>query len=152
MANIYLATIVTAALLPSVVSAQSKPSSAPAATPAPAPVTGCVSAKPDANGRYVFTDENGVLQYQLKGRRLSRFAGQRVELVGGAPGGGGLAVRGGLVGPQAGARGVALDPSQESVRRQPGGGGTGVGATMPEFQVSRIKVVDGAACEEPGRR
>ena len=46
---------------------------------------------------------------------------QRVELVGAPPGSNGLAVRGGLVGPQAGARGVALDPAQESVLRQPGG-------------------------------
>jgi len=124
-----------------------------AQSPAPPDVTmtGCVSAKPDAQGRYTFADENGVMKYQLKGRRLSRYAGQRVELVGGAPKtGGGLSVRGGLVGPLAGARGVALDPAQESVRRQPGGGGDGVGPTFPELQVSRVKAVAGA-CETPPR-
>src|SRR5689334_20424945 len=111
-------------------------------------MTGCVSAKPDAKGRYTFENADGVSRYQLTGRKLTKFAGQRVELVGASPGGGGLAVRGGLVGPQAGARGVALDPSQESVRRQPGGGGAGIGPSYPEFKVSRVKGVAGA-CEEP---
>jgi hypothetical protein len=114
--------------------------------PPPVTVTGCVSAKPDATGRYTFDAADGVSTYRLSGRRLARFAGQRVELVGGAPGGGGLAIRGGLVGPLAGARGAALDPSQESVRRQPGGGGAGVGPTYPEFKVSRVRTVEGT-CE-----
>jgi hypothetical protein len=113
-------------------------------------LTGCVSAKPDANGRYTFEGADGISRYQLTGRRLARFAGQRVELVGGAPGGGGLAVRGGLTGPLAGARGTALDPSQESVRRQPGGGGAGIGPSYPEFKVSRGKTVDGT-CEAAAR-
>ena len=109
-------------------------------------MTGCVSAKPDANGRYTFDNADGFSRYQLTGRKLAKFAGQRVELVGASPGGGGLAIRGGLAGPQAGARGVALDPSQESVRRQPGGGGAGIGPSYPEFKVSRAKTVEGA-CE-----
>ena len=91
-------------------------------------------------------------QYQLNGKRLSRYAGQFVELVGGIPvGGGGLAIRGGLVGPQAGARGVALDPSQESVRRQPGGGGAGIGPSYPEFKVSRVKTIEGTCEDVPVR-
>ena len=114
-------------------------------------MTGCVSAKPDANGRYTFDNADGVSRYQLTGRKLAKFAGQRVELVGASPGGGGLAIRGGLVGPQAGARGVALDPSQESVRRQPGGGGAGIGPSYPEFKVSRVKGVAGT-CEEPAAK
>ena len=111
-------------------------------------MTGCVSAKPDAKGRYTFDNADGVSRYQLTGRKLAKFAGQRVELVGASPGGGGVAIRGGLVGPQAGARGVALDPSQESVRRQPGGGGAGIGPSYPEFKVSKVKTVTGA-CGDP---
>ena len=114
-------------------------------------MTGCVSAKPDANGRYTFEGADGLSKYQLTGRRLARFAGQRVELVGGSPGGGGLAVRGGLVGPLAGARGAALDPSQESVRRQPGGGGAGIGPSYPEFKVSSAKTVAGTCEAAPVR-
>jgi hypothetical protein len=115
-------------------------------------LTGCVSAKPDAAGRYTFEGADGLSRYQLTGRRIARLAGQRVELVGGAPGGGGLAIRGGLVGPQAGARGVALDPSQESVRRQPGGGGAGIGPTYPEFKVSSAKTVAGTCEQAPAPR
>lgn len=130
--------------------AQSPARKPPAKTPTSVTMTGCVSAKPDASGDYTFADAAGVNTYRLKGRRLSRFAGQRVELVGGSPGGGGLAIRGGLVGPLSGARGVALDPSQESIKRQPGGGGTGIGPAYPEFRVSKVKTVAGA-CEAPAR-
>jgi hypothetical protein len=136
-----VAAIAAAALLPTVVMAQSQ-------SPTNITMTGCVSAKPDANGRYTFDNADGVSRYQLTGRKLKSFAGQRVELVGARPDGGGLAIRGGLAGPQAGARGVALDPSQESVRRQPGGGGAGIGPSYPEFKVSRVKGVAGT-CEEP---
>jgi hypothetical protein len=128
--------------------AQEKPAQPkPAAKSSTVTMTGCVSGKPDASGRYTFAETDGVGRYQLSGRRLARFAGQRVEIVGGSPGGGGLAVRGGLVGPMGGARGVAIDPAQESVRRQPGGGGAGIGPAYPEFRVSRVKTVAGV-CEE----
>lgn len=139
-----VAAIAIAALLPAVAIAQSQSSTN-------VTMTGCVSAKPDANGRYTFDNADGLSRYLLTGRKLKGFAGQRVELVGARPDGGGLAVRGGLVGPQAGARGVALDPSQESVRRQPGGGGAGIGPSYPEFKVSRVKGVAGT-CEEPASK
>jgi hypothetical protein len=132
-------------------------SAAHAQSPAPAPkaptavtMTGCVSARPDASGNYTFADAEGVSTYRLKGRKLSRFAGQRVEVVGGSADGGGLAIRPRLVGPMGGARGVALDPAQESIRRQPGGGGAGIGPAYPEFRVSKVKTVSGA-CEAPAR-
>jgi hypothetical protein len=140
-----LVTLAAAALLAPVLSAQRAPAPTPK-IPTEITMTGCVSAKPDASGRYIFAEADGISRYELKGRRLSRWAGQRVQLVGPSPDGGGLAVGGGLVGPVAGARGVALDPSQESVKRQPGGGGAGIGPRFPEFRVSRVKAADGA-CE-----
>ena len=139
-----VAALAVAALLPVAAMAQSQSST-------DITMTGCVSAKPDAKGRYTFDNADGVSRYQLTGRKLASFAGQRVELVGARPDGGGVAIRGGLVGPQAGARGVALDPSQESVRRQPGGGGAGIGPSYPEFKVSRVKGVAGT-CEEPAAK
>jgi hypothetical protein len=111
-------------------------------------VTGCVSAAPDGSGRYTLAGADGVTQYQLKGKKLAKLAGQWVELAGGTSNAGPVAMRGGLVGPLAGARGVALDPSQESVKRQPGGGGAGIGAEFPEFRVSRVKAV-GGGCDGP---
>jgi hypothetical protein len=148
MSNAVVATVGAVLLLSSGMSAaQAQKGTAPP----PVTMTGCVSTKPDANGRYTFAAADGLSRYQLTGRRLARFAGQRVELVGGRADGGGLAIRGGLVGPQAGARGAALDPSQESVRRQPGGGGAGIGPSYPEFKVSSVKTVAGG-CEEPASR
>jgi hypothetical protein len=120
-------------------------------SPAAVTMTGCVSSKPDAAGRYTLAEADGLTRYQLTGKRLAKFAGQRVEVVGGAPTGNGVTMRGGLVGPMGGARGVALDPAQESIKRQPGGGGTGIGPTYPEFRVARVKTVDGA-CEESSAR
>jgi len=133
-------------LAPLVAMAESQTPLKPPAPPNPLTMTGCVSPKPDASGRYTFERTDGLSKYQLTGRRLAQFAGQRVELVGGSPTGG-LAVRGGLVGPQAGARGVALDPAQESVLRQPGGGASGTGPKYPEFKVAQVKAVPGT-CEE----
>ena len=152
MSRPLIATVAAVGLLAPLV-AIAQQSQTPVSPPAPPSgsaltLTGCVSTKPDSSGRYTFAGADGVSQYQLNGKRLSRYAGQHVELVGGIPvGGGGLAIRGGLVGPQAGARGVALDPSQESVRRQPGGGGAGIGPSYPEFKVSRVKTIAGT-CEE----
>jgi hypothetical protein len=141
-----LVTFAAALLVAPVLGAQQTPV-APPKIPSEITLTGCVSAKPDASGRYIFADADGTSRYELKGRRLSRWAGQHVQLVGGAPDGGGLAVSGGLVGPAAGARGVALDPSQESVKRQPGGGGGGIGPRFPEFRVSRVKSAEGKCAQ-----
>lgn len=146
-----LIAIVAATALMTASSGAQQPSASSPKTPEPITLTGCVSAKPGASGQYVFSEAGGVSRYQLKGRRLNKFAGLRVEVVGGTPGGDGVAVRGGLVGPLAGARGVAIDPSQESVKRQPGGGGAGVGPAYPEFRVSRVKALGGACEDAPAR-
>jgi hypothetical protein len=144
------ATVAAVVLLaPLVAVAQSQTPLVPPAPPGGVTMTGCVSPKPDASGRYTFEGPDGLAKYRLTGRRLAQWAGQRVELVGAPPGSSGLAVRGGLVGPQAGARGVALDPAQESVLRQPGGGASGTGPTYPEFKVARVKAVPGTCEESP---
>jgi|KBSSwiStaDraftv2_1062776.scaffolds.fasta_scaffold47051_3 hypothetical protein len=149
MSKLFIAAVALALLVPALRAQQSP--APPSKPPSEITLTGCVSAKPDASGRYTFADADGVSRYELKGRKLSRWAGQRVQVVGGRPDGGGLAVSGGLQGPIAGARGTALDPSQESVKRQPGGGGAGIGPRFPEFRVSRVKAADGA-CEQSGAR
>jgi len=137
-----LITFAATALLAPVLGAQQAPAPPPK-VPAEITMTGCVSAKPETSGRYIFADADGISRYELRGSKLSKWAGQRVQLVGARPDGGGVSVGGGLVGPIAGARGVALDPSQESVKRQQGGGGGGIGPRFPEFKVSRVKSADG---------
>jgi len=107
-------------------------------------MTGCVSGKPVPSGQYTFEDGNGLAQYRLSGKAMRKYAGQRVEVIGG-PTGGGLTVKGGLwPAPTGGARGVALDPGQEAIARQMPPGKPSDTDKMPEFKVSNIRVVDGA--------
>ena len=149
MSNRWMMTVIVVAFVaPSVAAAQNQPPSS-SKTPEPITLTGCMSATPGASGQYTFEGADGISRYQLKGKSLKKFAGMRVEVVG-ASSAGAVAVRGGLVGPLNGARGVAIDPSQESVKRQPGGGGAGIGPAYPELKVSRVKAV-GGACEAPTR-
>jgi hypothetical protein len=68
-----------------------------------------------------------------------------VRLIGG-PQGSKLSVSGGLW-PSANVAGQAgaIDGAQESIARQPGGGGSGTGAAnLPEFRVVSVRTVDGS--------
>jgi len=104
--------------------------------------------KPPPSGQYTFAETDGIREYRLTGKGLRKFAGQRVELVGGgSPDKGGLAVKGGLwPPPSGGARGVAQDPSQAAIAIQQAGGGAGTLGVVPEFKVSKVRIVPGA-CE-----
>jgi len=146
MSRALIAVFVSAALAP-VVFAEQAQAQAPAPsskTPTTITMAGCVSAKPEASGQYTFAETDGLREYRLKGKGINKFAGQRVELVGGTSGNG-LSVRTGLwPAPSGGARGVALDPAQESISRQRGGGGTG--GEFQEFRVARVRALEGT-CE-----
>jgi hypothetical protein len=110
---------------------------------APAPMTGCVSTKPTASGQFTFAEQDGLRRFRLTGKAVRKYAGQRVEILGGGPSGKGLVVKGGLWPPvSGGARGVAQDPAQAAVAIQQAGVGTG--GDVPEFRVSKIRVVPGA--------
>ena len=106
-------------------------------------MTGCVSAKPATSGQYTFAEAEGLREYRLDGKEVRKFAGQRVEVIGGAPDKG-LSVRGGLwPAPSGGARGVAVDPAQEAVARNRPGTKDGTVREVPEFRVSRIRLASG---------
>jgi hypothetical protein len=142
-----MAVFVSAGLLARVVFAQAQAPAptAPASKP-PSTITlaGCVSAKPEAAGQYTFAEADGVRAYRLNGKGISKFAGQRVELVGGTSGKG-LSIRTGLwPTPSGGARGVAQDPVQGANARQPVGGAAG--GEFQEFRVSRVRAIKGT-CE-----
>lgn len=110
-------------------------------------MTGCVNASPEKSGTYKFAEADTDRELQIEGKGLRKWAGKRVELtLGKSPNG--LTVKGGLWPPYSGgARGVALDPAQESVLRQPGGGGTGTGGNLGELHVLKVRPVAGAACK-----
>jgi hypothetical protein len=146
MSSALIAAFASAGLLAPIVFAQQAPAPAPSSkTPTTLTLAGCVSAKPEASGQYTFAETDGLREYRLKGKGINKFAGQRVELVG-AESGSGLSIRTGLwPAPSGGARGVARDPAQESVARQPGGGGA-TGGQLQEFQVTRVRATKGT-CE-----
>ena len=124
--------------------AQSPPASAPTSGTPPVELIGCVSTQPAASGAFTFDESTGS-KYRLTGKSVRKYAGQMVRLVGG-PQGGKLSVSGGLW-PSANVAGQAgaIDPAQESITRQPGGGGSGTGAAnLPEFRVVSVRTVDGS--------
>jgi hypothetical protein len=113
----------------------------------PSTMTGCVSASPEKSGTYKFAEADSARELQIEGKGLRKWAGKRVELtLGHSPDG--LTVKSGLFPPYSGgARGVALDPAQESVLRQPGGGGTGTGGNLSELHVLKVRPVAGVPCK-----
>jgi hypothetical protein len=129
-------------VLVGVMAAQSAPKSSPT-SPTPVELVGCVSDKPGASGSFTF-DESGGSKYRLTGKSVRKYAGQMVRLAGG-PQGGKLSVSGGLW-PSANVAGQAgaIDGAKESIGRQPGGGGSGTGANLPEFRVVSVRTIDGS--------
>src|SRR5438046_3203185 len=119
-ASLFLATSV---MLPA--NQQKPPSHAPLETPAPLALTGCVSGRPGASGDFTFLDSTSGGKYRLTGKSVRKYAGHRVEIVGGS-GTKRLSVRGGLLpSPNVAAQAGALDPAQAAIASQPGGPSTG---------------------------
>lgn len=143
MFNALIAGFISAGLLAPVVAVQQAQAPVPSTkTPTTLTLAGCVSAKPEASGQYTFAETDGLREYRLKGKGIDKFAGQRVELVGGTSGNG-VSIQTGLwPPPSGGARGVARDPAQESIARQPGGGGA-TGGQVQEFRVTRVRALKG---------
>jgi hypothetical protein len=126
-------TLLTAVLL---LSQTTAPPSAPT-------MTGCVDPRRTPTGAITFTEKDTGHTYQLTGKGLAKYLGQQVEVVGGARRRR-LTIRGGLVpSANAAAQAGALDPAQESVARQPGGGASGTNAPAPEFPVTRVRALAG---------
>jgi hypothetical protein len=124
--------------------AQAQKQSQPAAKPIE--LTGCVSGQPMADGTFTLTDSQSGGKYRLTGKKMQKYAGRMVAVVGGP--GKKVSVSGGLW-PSANAAGQAgaLDPAQESIARQPGGGAQRGGAgdgDLPAFNVVRARTVEGA--------
>jgi hypothetical protein len=144
MVKVSALVLLSCIVLVGVAGAQSPPASSSTTQRSPVELVGCVSNQPGASGAFTF-DESSGSKYKLTGKSVRKYAGQMVRLVGG-PQGRKLSVSGGLW-PSANAAGQAggLDPAQESIARQPGGGGAGVGSlNLPEFRVVSVRTVDGS--------
>ena len=145
MSSALITAFASVLLVASVAHGQERKTPPPSSKSTSLTMTGCISATPEQSGQYVFSEADQVREYRLTGKEIRKFAGHRVELVGSTPGSG-LSIRTGLwPTPSGGARGVAQDPAQAAIARQPGGGGSPV-RQFPELRVSRIRTVDGV-CE-----
>ena len=112
----------------------------PRASP-PSELTGCVTRDAAAKGPYTITDVKSGAKYRLTGKKMDKYDGKKV-VVGGP--GNRVAVKGGLwPSPNAAAQAGALDPAQESIARQTGGGGSASTTTVPEFNVVRVRTLEG---------
>jgi hypothetical protein len=110
--------------------------------PSPAELTGCVTRDADTKGPYTLTDVKSGAKYRLTGKKMDKYDGKRVLVAG--PGNR-VAVKGGLwPSPNAAGQAGALDPAQESIARQPGAGGNASTVTvLPEFNVVRVRTLEG---------
>jgi len=143
----------TRCLLPALlVSAAVSAATAAAQTTTPPPkdqavtMSGCVASATGPQSAMTFADGDTGNKYRLSGKSLKRFAGQRVEIVGGSPTSK-LSVRGGLYpSPNVAAQAGARDPAKAAIAAQPGGteSGTGPVDSLPEFRVTRVRAIPGA--------
>jgi hypothetical protein len=115
--------------------------------PAPVTLSGCVASGQSPQAPVTFADGDSGGRYRLSGRGLKKYAGQRVEIVGGLRTPSRLAIRGGLYpSPNVAAQAGALDPAKAAIAAQPAGpeSGTGSAEFLPEFRVTRVRVLDGS--------
>lgn len=139
-----LALVVALALSHALAFAQGTPA-APKPSPAtPITLSGCVSDARGTSGQFTFDDGDTGTRYRLTGKSARKFAGKRVELVGGP--GRRLSIRGGLIpSPNTAARAGALDPAQAAIANFPGGASDSPGGfDLPEFRVARVRAIEGS--------
>ncbi|HEY3159324.1 MAG TPA: hypothetical protein VGJ78_10225 [Vicinamibacterales bacterium] len=108
-------------------------------------LNGCISPDDTRPGQFNFLDDDSGGRYHLTGKNLKKFAGQRVEIVGGPPGKGVTFKTGLWPSPNVAAQAGAIDPAKAAIARMPGGAADAPGASpLPEFHVTRLRGVEGA--------
>ena len=107
----------------------------------PLTLTGCLAK--DATAQQVLLSDPAKGTYRLRGVKLERYVGQRVQVTGIRLGG--LHIVGGLLpSPTLAAQAGAVDPGQAAIASLPGGAAHGVGVEAPpEVQVSRLQAKKG---------
>ncbi len=114
-------------------------------TPKEIRLNGCISRDDIRPGQFNFREEDSGDRYQVSGKNLKKFVGQRVEIVGGPPGKGVTFKTGLWPSPNVAAQAGAMDPAKAAVARMPGGAADAPGASqLPEFKVVRLRGVEGA--------
>jgi hypothetical protein len=131
--------------------AQSTPQSGRPASKGPAPKTltlsGCVQPSDSSPTQFTFEDDSqpkAPATYRLSGADVKKYAGKRVEIVGGivSPR---LKIATGLrPSPNVAGQAGAMDPTQAVIAGSSGGAASGTGtAELPEFRVKSVKPLAG---------
>jgi hypothetical protein len=143
MSSVFTGVVLTALLALPQGAQQRQSGTAPATSPSRT-LNGCVSQSPGATGEFTFLDADSGSRYRLTGRSVRRYAGQRVEIIGG-PNTKRLTIRLGLVpSPNVAAQASAMDPAQRARANLPGGAADSPsGPTLPEFRVITLRAVAG---------
>jgi hypothetical protein len=111
----------------------------------PLTLSGCVQASDASPNQFTFADDaNATTTYRLSGKSMKKYAGKRVQIVGGvvAPR---MTISGGLrPSPNVAGQAGAMDPTQAVIAGSSGGSASGIGIVdMPEFRVKSVKALDG---------
>jgi hypothetical protein len=110
-------------------------------------LSGCVQPSESAPNQFTFADDvnpTTSTMYRLSGRDMKKYAGKRVEIVGGVVGPR-VKISGGLYpSPNVAAQAGAMDPTQAVIAGSSGGASSGTGnVDLPEFRVKSVKTLDG---------
>lgn len=134
--------VLGATLLAANVPAQQPTDNGAKVAPRTLTLTGCVE-QGRAPNQFTLTDQQGG-KYEVKGNRIGRYLGQRVEIAG-SQDTGRLKIRGGLYpNPNAAAQGGSRDPVRTAMEGMPGGPGSGTGeVALPSFKVKSVKTLGG---------
>jgi hypothetical protein len=106
-------------------------------------LSGCVQPAEAGSSHYTLADDTDKIAttYRLSGTSMKKYAGRRVEIVGGVVSPRVKIVGGLLPSPNAAAQAGAMDPSQAAIA---GGAGSGPGTmALPEFRVRAVRPLAG---------
>ena len=105
-------------------------------------LVGCIEQGSTPNRFTLLDPENG--KYQLTGSGLSRYVGQRVQILG-TTDTARLRIVGGLLpSPNVAAQAGSIDPVEAAIAAQPGGPASGTGdGSLPRFKVKSVQSVSG---------
>jgi hypothetical protein len=110
-------------------------------------LSGCVQANDSAPNQFTFADDLNPAKattYRLSGQDMKKYAGRRVEIVGGVVEPRVKIATGLYPSPNVAAQAGAMDPAQAAMASAPGGSASGTGRVeLPEFRVKSVKPLDG---------
>jgi hypothetical protein len=116
----------------------------------PITLIGCVQPSASVPNQFTFADDDtpkSLASYRLSGANVKKYAGKKVEIVGGLVSKRLKVVGGLLPSPNAAAQAGAMDPSRAAIAGGAGGTNSGTGdVELPEFRVKSVRPVDGS-CE-----